>query len=234
MSLPPRYALYYAPDPASALWAFGTSVIGYDAATGRDVPFDPPELAAVNGKINADWHPRKYGFHATLKAPIVLAEGFGEADLLDACAAFAAGTAPVLLDGLAVTELDSNFALRPVGDTTALDAFAFAVVKDFDVFRAPLSAEERARRLAAPLSERQRDYLERYGYHYVGEEFWFHMTLTGPIEAPLRPAIGAALRAAHARRVGGGPVAIDNVTLFRQEDRARPFRILARFPLAGA
>lgn len=233
MSLPPRYALYYAPDAASALWTFGTGVIGYDAVTGADVPFAPPVLAEVNGEINADWHPRKYGFHATLKAPMVLAEGQSEAELFAAAKAFAARTGPVTLDGLAVTLLETNFALRPMGDVRALDAFAFAVVKDFDAFREPLTEAERARRLKSPLTERQRDYLERYGYHYVGEEFWFHMTLTGPIAPERREEIGAALRAHYAGLGCEGRVTIDNLTIFRQDDRARPFRIVERFALKG-
>ena len=79
-----RYAIYYAPDPASALWLFGSSVLGYDARTGRNVP-----LLAPAGISLADWEmattdPRRYGFHATLKAPFRLALGMSEAALLDA------------------------------------------------------------------------------------------------------------------------------------------------------
>jgi putative phosphonate metabolism protein len=233
MSLPPRYALYYAPDAASPLWTFGSGVIGYDAYSGRDVPFAPPVLAEVNGEINADWHPRKYGFHATLKAPMLLAPETDEAGLIAAADSFAARTQPVRLEGLAVTLLETNFALRPLGDVTALDDFAFAVVKDFDAFRAPLTEDERERRLKSPLTERQRDHLERYGYHYVGEEFWFHMTLTGPIAPARREEIGAVLESRYTALGCTGPVIIDNVTLFRQEDRAKPFRIIARFPLIG-
>jgi hypothetical protein len=233
MSQPPRYALYYAPESASPLWAFGAGIIGYDAYSGMDVPFAPPVLAEVNGEINADWHPRKYGFHATLKAPMVLAPGRDEAGLVGALRAFAARTRKVTLEGLAVTLLETNFALRPLGDVAALNDFAFAVVKDFDEFREPLTEAERARRRASSLTERQRAYLERYGYHYVGEEFWFHMTLTGPIDPARREEIGAVLEARYHALGCAGPVAIDNLTLFKQDDRARPFRIVARLTLEG-
>lgn len=230
----PRYALYFAPAPGSDLARFGAGVIGYDAATGADVPFAPPVMAEVNAVLNVDWHPRRYGFHATLKAPIVLAEGFSEADLLAFAADYAARTRPVWLEGLDLTWLDGNFALRPAGDVTALNALAFDVVRAFDRFRAPLSEADRQRRLAGGrLSPRQIENLERWGYHYVDRDFWFHMTLTGLIEPARQAGIQAVLAEAYAEAQPPGPVAIDNVTVFRQENRAVPFRILQRFALCG-
>jgi hypothetical protein len=44
-------------------------------------------------------------------------------------------------------------------------------VREFDRYRAPLTEEDRARRRPERLSERQREYLERWGYPYVLEEF---------------------------------------------------------------
>src|SRR3954471_4810736 len=91
----PRYAIYYAPTPGSALNRFGAGLLGYDAFSGDDVAFPDGIAQAV-----PDWHdltrdPRKYGFHATLKAPFVLAEGKGEAQLIDACATFAGKARPI-------------------------------------------------------------------------------------------------------------------------------------------
>ena len=49
----------------------------------------------------------------------------------------------------------------------------------FDSFRAPLSASDRAKRIASGgLNARQIELLDRYGYPYVMEEFRFHMTVT--------------------------------------------------------
>ncbi|MCZ8374201.1 MAG: DUF1045 domain-containing protein [Beijerinckiaceae bacterium] len=228
----PRYAVYFAPEAGSALSRFGTGIIGYDAWTGRDVPFDPPVLGEVNSVLNADWHPRRYGFHATLKAPIVLRDPSGEGALLDFAARYAAGARAVRLDGLALEWLGTNFALRPEGDVTALDALAFEIVRAFDPFRAPLTEAERARRLAGKLTPRQIENLDRWGYHYVDEDFWFHMTLTGPIAPERQSDIAGALEDAY-RIVPVRPVLIDNVTIFRQDSRSMPFRILQRFPFAG-
>ena len=69
----PRYAIYYVPSAASALYRFGAELIGYDAYTGQPLPFVGGIEAEIEGwkRLTAD--PRKYGFHATLKAPISLA-----------------------------------------------------------------------------------------------------------------------------------------------------------------
>ena len=69
----PRYAIYYVPAPDSDLDRFGAQLLGYDAFSGEDLPLPDGILPAA-----PDWHdltsdPRKYGFHATLKAPMSLA-----------------------------------------------------------------------------------------------------------------------------------------------------------------
>ncbi len=65
----PRYAIYYTAAQGSALDRFGASLLGYDAYGGDELPFQDG--------LPSDWRdltqdPRKYGFHATLKAPMVL------------------------------------------------------------------------------------------------------------------------------------------------------------------
>src|SRR5512139_14059 len=85
----PRYAIYFAAGAGSALSRFGAELLGYDAHTGNELPFpDEARRAAPDWRdITSD--PRKYGFHATLKAPMALAPGRTEAELVAACAAFA-------------------------------------------------------------------------------------------------------------------------------------------------
>jgi putative phosphonate metabolism protein len=228
----PRYALFFAPVATSDLWRFGSRVLGYDAATGEDMPFYSPAGAEDWERLTAE--PRTYGFHATLKAPIHLAEGHVEADLLAAVESYAETTASVVLDGLEVTNIGPFFALTPVGDATRLNALAASVVIHFDHFRAPLSEKDRARRLAAPLTERQIANLDRFGYPYVLDDFRFHMTLTGPIHADLRDGIRAHLEERFEAKVAGGPVTIDALTVFRQDEPGGRFRIIARAPFKPA
>lgn len=233
MTAVPRYAVYFAPEPASALWDFGSAAIGYDAASGRDVALVPPD-----GWSEGDWHtatedPRRYGFHATLKAPFRLAEGQDEAALLRALDGFATSHAAAPLGGLTVAALGRFIALVPAGDPAPVGALAFAAVTAFETFRAPLSDADRARRLASGLSERQAALLEEFGYPYVAEQFRFHMTLSGPLPEPVRDTARAGLQRQFAVLGGGIGLAVDRVALFRQDGPQERFRILAARPLTG-
>lgn len=227
-----RYAIYAAPRAESPLWGFGSQVLGYDAATGADVPQTP--LAGFEGP---DWHaltedPRRYGFHGTLKAPFRLAEGCDEAGLQGALDAFGAGRAPARLDRLAVTAIGRFIALCPEGRPPALHALADAAVEAFEPFRAPLNAAEVAKRKPERLSDRQRAHLDRWGYPYVFEEFRYHMTLTGQVPPERLDAVKAALTEAYAP-LADHPFVIDALVLFRQSAPTERFRIVSRHPLRG-
>ena len=234
----PRYALYYAPEPDTDLWRFGSSIIGYDAVTGTDIDaptFGVPTLGAIT---SVRWHeltaePRRYGFHATLKAPFRLAEGVDEATLMCAVNRFASELLPVRLEGLAVTAIGPFIALAPRGHATAINALASAVVSHFEPFRAPLTDPERARRLKSPLTERQADYLDRFGYPYVHEDFQFHMTLTGPLHAQDRAAMLSHLEAAYAELPAvQSAYAINRICVFKQDAPDTRFRVIAGATLA--
>ena len=107
-------------------------------------------------------------------------------------------------------------------------------MREFDRYRAPLSAEDRARReLGQLLSEPEREHLERWGYPYVLDRFRFHMTLTGPLERAgartrSRPSCRRPWRSHLAE-----PVPIDQLALFTQTHRVAPFRVVARFPFGA-
>ncbi|MFX5207135.1 DUF1045 domain-containing protein, partial [Acinetobacter baumannii] len=79
---------------------------------------------------------RKYGFHATLKAPMALAPGRTEADLIAACAAFAGTTRPVPVIRPVVDAISGFIAVIPAEPVDALQQLAAACVRDFDSFRA--------------------------------------------------------------------------------------------------
>ena len=66
----PRYAVYFVPAADSALYRFGSAVLQYDCYTGAAV-LPPIELRnQADDWRNATEEPRRYGFHATLKAPM--------------------------------------------------------------------------------------------------------------------------------------------------------------------
>jgi putative phosphonate metabolism protein len=223
----PRYALYYAPAPGSTLARFGAAMLGYEAHGGDDLPFPegvPPDWR----EITQD--PRKYGFHATLKAPIALAVGKTEADLARACEAFADTPRPIPVIEPIIDAISGFIAMIPAKPSAELQRLAADVTRDFDSFRTPLTAQDRARRNPERLTARQVEYLDRWGYPYVMEEFRFHMTLTGRLDAGRREVVVPMLRERFAS-VRLATLAIDRLALFRQDDAASRFRIVAHWPL---
>ncbi|MBR0785335.1 DUF1045 domain-containing protein [Bradyrhizobium iriomotense] len=226
----PRYAIYFAAGADSALSRFGAELLGYDAHTGDELPFPREAL-----QIAPDWRdvsadPRKYGFHATLKAPMTLASDKTEAELMAACAAFADKAQSVPVIRPIVDAISGFIAVIPAEPVEALQQLAADSVRDFDAFRAPLTAEDRARRKPEKLSERQRDYLDRWGYPYVMEEFRFHMTLTGRLDAERRGPIIEMLRGRFAA-LKLDALTVDRIALFKQDDARARFRIIGEWAL---
>src|SRR5205085_4569680 len=93
-----------------------------------------------------------------------------------------------------VDSIGGFIAVIPAEPSVELELLAAEATKAFDPFRAPLSPEDRARRKPDKLAPRQRDYLDRWGYPYVFEEFRFHMTLTGRLPAERREPVVTMLR----------------------------------------
>ena len=226
----PRYAIYFVPAPSSDLDRFGADLIGYDAFGGTDRPFPDGITQAV-----PDWHdltsdPRKYGFHATLKAPFALAQGSNEAELIAACKSFAAAARPIPIIKPVVAAISGFIAVVPAQDATELDRLAAECVRGFDKFRAPLAAQDRARRNPSALTAAQLVHLDLWGYPYVMDDFRFHMTLTGRVGAERRDPLVAMLRTRFAA-LGLKELAVDRIAVFRQDDADSRFRVLAHFGL---
>lgn len=208
-----RHALYFLPEEDSALDRLG-----------RVWRAHLPEHLTTEARV--------YGFHATLKAPFRLKEDRDETQLIEALTSFAANR-PILVEPPPVLALLNDFyALRPSLASAALQDLAVACVRDFDGFRAPLTETELAKRRQAPLTPRQNELLERWGYPYVFDEYRFHMTLSGRLDDGDKAEIGALLAplTADAR---GEELTIASVSLVRQDDGG-PFRLVRRFALGAA
>jgi putative phosphonate metabolism protein len=226
----PRYAIYFAPAPGSVLDRFGAELLGYDAHRGIDVPF-PSGM-----KVPSEWRemtqdPRKYGFHATLKAPMALAPGKSGDELIAACAAFAGAPRAIPVIKPVVDVISGFIALVPGTASADLERLAADCTSEFEPFRAPLTEEDRARRNPSKLAPRQRDLLDRWGYPYVFEEFRFHMTLTGRLESGHAPIV--EMLRDRFRDTGLGDLAIDRIALFRQDEPTQRFRVIGHWPLRG-
>jgi len=226
----PRYAIYWAPPAASALWAFGTRWLGRDPETGETLApapdtADPAWLATVT----AD--PRQYGLHATLKPPFRLAAGQSHDGLVAALGRFAAATAPVAGPPLVLRRLGRFLALVPDGPAPAVLALAARLVEAFDGFRAPAPADELAKRRRHGLTASQEQNLLRWGYPYVMDDFRFHVTVSGALDAAALDRLEAML-AARVARFATEALSIAELALFEQPDAGAPFRLTRRFALA--
>ena len=231
---PFRYALYLTPSPDSDLWRFGRDVIGRDAATGLSCEGFAPEGYDLEAWRILTSEPRRYGFHATIKAPFSLRADLDFVDLTDRVAAFARSFKPFDAGGLHVGAMAAGdgrafVALRPEGRSRALQSFEASAVRTLDALRAPLTDDERARRDVARLTPRQRYYLEAWGYPYVIDEFRPHFTLTNPVADPA-PLI-KSLQWEFSLRVASRTLRVDAVTLFGEVSPGGDFTILRRFPL---
>ncbi|RWI63658.1 MAG: DUF1045 domain-containing protein [Mesorhizobium sp.] len=174
-----RYALYYAPAPTHPLSRAAAAWLGRD-------PFDPdrpPRTDRSAAEVQLTAEPRRYGFHATLKAPFRLAPGTSREELEAAIQRFVQSRPPCPVGPLQVTRLGRFFALTPCKPAPFLQGFAGQLVSEFDRFRAPMTPDDLQRRLEASLDEEQMTNLVRWGYPYVFDRFRFHMTLTGPVPA---------------------------------------------------
>ena len=230
-----RYAVYLAPPPGTALWRFGSRMLGYDAATGRTLHGFAPTGFTPDSWRDATARPRRYGFHGTLKAPFRLAAGATEAALVEALNVEAARNPAFDAGPLSVTALlqgGSGFAALTLSQPCeALGKIEKNVVERLDRFRAPLTEAEIAARRPGRLTSRQRESLGRWGYPYVGPDFTFHMTLSGNVTDAATLADNLAER--HAAEVGTSHLLVDAFVLFVEPEPGAAFRIVARAPLAS-
>lgn len=231
MEQKPRYAIYFVPAQDTNLYRFGALALGYDCYTGEEIPFSSDLEIEPDAWTELTDDPRRYGFHATLKAPFHLSSSCTEAQLSNAVANFAtlARQSPTFTP--AVRMLKDFIAIVPRRRQSAIDELAAHCVRIFDAYRAPMSPQERARRVAAGLSAGQIGHLDRWGYPYLFDDFRFHMTLTGKIPVERRDVVLTALERLFARSCGDIPIVIDRLTLLRQDNPQSRFRVISHAKL---
>lgn len=228
-----RYAIYYTPPADDPLTRQAAQWLGRDAFSGGDVvqPALTSFSQAALDMLTAD--ARRYGFHATLKAPFELAEDMSEAALISALDDIAASTPSFTLPQLVIGQIGRFFALVPADWHPQLQLLADTCVSRLDAFRAPLSNADLARRKPETLTERQRRHLAEWGYPYVFDDFQFHMTLTAQVDHADQPAMREALEN-HFEGVVPSPRDIGHLALFVEPARGSHFKLKHIFQLADA
>lgn len=226
-----RYAIYHAPVATGPLWERASAWLGRDASNGDY--FDGP-VAGIDRKrlLNLTQSASRYGFHATIKAPMALVDGASSPELQAALRAFAAAHGPVNMGRMTLALIDGFIALVPAASSDALQDLAAHVVETFEPFRAPMSGKDRAARMAHGLTPRQEELLDGYGYPYVFEEFQLHMTLTDRLGDKDRNDLFAAATTWFGPLLDQDMV-LDSLSLFEEPKRGGPFMRTMDFALAA-
>ncbi len=231
--LPYRCAVYFVPEVHGDWWQAGSQWLGRCAASGAT--FDPPDIPGVTPAefqaLTAD--PRRYGWHATLKAPFALAAGQSLDALRSAMQALALQLSAFDLPPLRVSDLGGFLALRPEGELTQLNATAAACVQALHPLAQPLNDRELARRRQARLTPEQDRLLLAWGYPWVLDHFHFHLSLTGPLAGASPEQRAALTAAAHARFETLPTCRFGQIALFTEATPGNDFELLETMDLHG-
>src|SRR6201991_1249797 len=175
-----RCAIYFVPPPDDPLTVAAAQWLRRDGYTGAGIT---SEIEGLTERDHAFLTalPRRYGFHATLKAPFHLADGKSVHELERQMTRFCNGVAPLAIK-TRIAVIESVFAIMPVKPDPDLDMLAARIVTEFDAFRSQLIEIDIDRRDVSRLTGRQLANLMNWGYPHVFDQFRFHMTLTGPID----------------------------------------------------
>lgn len=225
-----RYAIHFTPPAHDPLALAAAQWLGRNAFSGEAV--EPPSVRGI-GIHDVAFNtalPRRYGFHANLKAPFRLAPEIAESMLLRHLMRFAGAHSPFELPRLEIARLGNFFGLTAAIPSASMHFLAAAVVQEFDHFRAPVSEAELERSDPGNLSAAQFANLHRWGNPYVMDEFRFHMALTGPLATADMPRFEKALRAFFDPYLDR-PVEVANLALFVEEEPGAPFLVHSLHPM---
>lgn len=228
-----RYAVYFAPNVEQQWWAHANQWLGRCAVSQQ--MNTQPLVTGVSVERFAELtdHPRRYGFHATMRAPFVLASQYQPSELIDRVNALCQVVKPFVLPRLQVTLLDQFLALVPERHVAQVTLLEEQCVKELNDYAEPLGSDELSRRRLAGLSSQEDALLLRWGYPYVLERFRFHCSLTGSLAKASHQEVLALTQAAHQHFDQLPPCVFDSLAIFVEPTRGADFVMLQQCPLMG-
>ncbi len=226
-----RYAVYFAPGQNDLWWDAGSHWLGRCALTGQALTQPVVDGFSVAQFAQLTQAPRRYGWHATLKAPFVLAKDCTLAELQNELSALARRHRAFELPSLVVSQMDGFLGLRIDGDDHAVQHIAANCVTGLHAFAAPLPPSEWVRRRGKGLSARQEQLLQDWGYPFVLDQFRFHFSLTGSLTGALTDVLAdvtpthvdALKLAAQQHFAALPPCRFDQLALFEEARPGAPF-----------
>ena len=228
-----RYAVYFMPALHTEWWTAGCHWLGRCAVTGRTLP-----QPGIPGFSSAQFQqltqePRRYGWHATLKAPFQLDRGHGLQNLRTAMLNLANELPAFEMPALQVSTDGGFLALRPAQRDPRLHAAADACVTRLHHLVKPLGLDELTRRRQAQLSPTQDRLLMQWAYPWVLEEFKFHLSLTGPLHALTADEREALWQAAQSHFETLPLARFEHLTLFAEPHKGADFQWVESMELKG-
>jgi hypothetical protein len=228
---PYRCAIYFAPPIDSDWGRAGASWLGRCAGTGQNIV--APIVAGLSPAQQSSGRsePRRYGWHATLKAPFVLRSQFELEDLVASAKTLGREFRQFSLPALQVRWLDDFLALCPEQESAALQEIAGACVTRLHPFAAPLTASALARRRQSRMTQQQEQFLTQWGYPWVLNEFRFHFSLTGVMKDADQPTRDLWLTAAKDHFAALPLCEFDRLSLFIEPQPGADFELIDQFEL---
>lgn len=225
-----RYAIHFTPSPSEPLTHAAAAWLGRDSYSG--ISMDPPSgidlcLQDLSYFTAA---PRRFGFHANLKAPFTLRSNLQESDLLRELMIFASKLQPVDLPRLEVGKLGVHYGLYLSQSSAEVAHLAGQIVQHFAPMSEPVNDDRMAGIAVDGLSASQLTNLYRWGDPFAMDEFRFQMALTGAVDSALCPAVDRSIRK-HFSCVLDEPVRLANLALFVEEEAGAPFRVHSLHPM---
>ena len=225
-SMSARYAIYLTPPADHPLWQAGCTWLGRDPSS--DLAPSPPSRRAA---------PWRYGFHATLKAPMRLAEGSSMQGLHAALCVLSRQFASFDMPALEVGAIGEFIALQPVAEldpSHPLHQLADTCVRELDSFRDPPTAADLQRlRDQHPLDEHQAELLVRWGYPHVLDRWTFHCTLSDPVVDEGERQVWLDLARTFFAPALERPWRCDALSLYVEPSAGAPMQLLRRYPFKG-
>ena len=224
--LPFRYAVYFCPAPDTNWGVAGAQWLGRCAVTGKkdqqlQLPGIDPELFS-----SLTSHPKRYGWHATLKAPFKLVPEHDVGDLLLKMHQLAKSLKPFDLPRLGVSTTGGFLSLRPTEISVQLNDAAAMCVRDLQSFALPLTADDLIRRRKAKLTPEQDKLLVEWGYPWVLDQFNFHFSLTGSLQSIDEPKQQKLIQAAEQHFGNLSVCRFDRIALVIEPEAGKDFEVI--------
>ena len=227
-----RYAVYYTPQPGSALAAFGRSWFGRanDGATLQ--AFSTCGLDALPDSKISPFADRYLGLHAPFVSPCALREDTTLDKVKTRLANFAGRRKKISTGPLKLARAGRSLVLRPAEPRPEVSWLALQCFNAFESFAAkPDDTTE-----SYPhLSVHQQLLLRSLGQSNVMSEFRFSIRLTGPLDPAHLNLVSQALHPLIADVCAEG-VCVDGLSLIADSGghaEASPLRLIQRYTLAG-